>query len=242
VVNSAWLEARVRGAAPGLGSRLHRITNGVDLARFRPAPAQNPPGGPLRVLVVGRFRPEKNAPGLLEALARVRGGPAPLDAVVDWHGNDFFVDGAPSPRSDHYLDVAREVRARGMDAVFRLRPPVDDVVPLYQGADVVCLPSLYESFPNAVCEALACGRPVLASAVSDVATLVRDGENGFLFDPRDPGSIADALRRFAALDPEAREAMGRAGRARAEALLAPGTLEARWTGVIDAVLAARRGG
>jgi glycosyltransferase involved in cell wall biosynthesis len=54
-------------------------------------------------------------------------------------------------------------------------------------------PSLYEGLPNVVCEALIAGRPVLVSDVCDHAILVKNKERGFLFDPLDPKSIADAI-------------------------------------------------
>jgi len=238
VVNSAALERYVAAGVPRLrhGGRLRRITNGVDLDRFSPGPA--PPVRPqLSILAVGRFRPEKNFDGLLAAVEQVRRDG--VDATVDWYGNAFFSGDAPTERSGPYLAFLDALAQGDRASWFRLHPPTDDIVPLYRDADVVCLPSLVESFPNVVCEALACGRPVLASRISDVPTLVRDGESGWLFDPRAPADIAAAIARFDRLDPEQRAAMGRAGRATAERLLDPEALATRWRAVLDDALRRR---
>jgi glycosyltransferase involved in cell wall biosynthesis len=69
-----------------------------------------------------------------------------------------------------------------------------------QRHDALIHPSLYEGLPNAVCEALAAGLPVLISNVCDHPLLVVEGERGFLFDPSDPLSIAMSIERAAALD------------------------------------------
>jgi glycosyltransferase involved in cell wall biosynthesis len=71
---------------------------------------------------------------------------------------------------------------------------------LLRGYDALIHPSLYEGLPNAVCEALAAGIPVLASNVCDHPLLVADGSRGYLFDPRDPPGIAAAIAKLAELD------------------------------------------
>ncbi|WP_045304177.1 glycosyltransferase family 4 protein [Saccharothrix sp. ST-888] len=240
VANSVHLEQYVRGAAPWLGPRLRQITNSVDLEHFRPADSPPPPHGALRVLAVGRFRPEKNFLALAAALRLLRTTDPALEVTVDWYGNNFFRGQTPSERSRPYLELLDVLRRSGLEEVFRVHPPVTDVVPLYQQADVLCLPSRYESLPNVVCEALACGLPVLASAVSDNHRLVREGENGFLFDPREPHGIAEAVRRFAKLSADERAAMGLAGRRLAEELLAPRTAAGRWAELIEEVVTAKR--
>ena len=94
-----------------------------------------------------------------------------------------------------------------------------DIPTLLRGYHALVHPSLYEGTPNAICEALAAGRPVLASDVCDHPLLVAEGKRGFLFDPKAPESIVAALARLAGLGVEAWRALGRNARDYAEAEL-----------------------
>ncbi len=94
---------------------------------------------------------------------------------------------------------------------FHFHLPTMDVI-YYQKADVFCLPSFYEGFPNVICEAMACGKPVLASSVCDNTYLIEDGINGFLFNPFDSNSIAKAIKSLIELSQNERLEMGKRSR------------------------------
>jgi glycosyltransferase involved in cell wall biosynthesis len=82
---------------------------------------------------------------------------------------------------------------------------------LYNSGDMLVLPSLLESFPMSILEAMACGLPVVASDVGDVAELVKDGGTGFLIAKGDHQTLAERINRL--LDDEAlRERMGKNAR------------------------------
>ena len=87
---------------------------------------------------------------------------------------------------------------------------------IYQQADVVVNPSLYEGMPNVVLEAMACGLPVVASQVPGNDTLVRAGESGYLFKLGDGDGLCRALQEIRAR-PELAHTLGREGRRRVEA-------------------------
>src|SRR5919199_1318248 len=89
----------------------------------------------------------------------------------------------------------------------------EEVAPFYAAFDAVILPSGNEGTPVSAIEALAAGRPVVATRVGGVPDVVREGEDGFLVDPGDVDALAERLARLAA-DPELRERLGAAGRAR----------------------------
>ena len=78
----------------------------------------------------------------------------------------------------------------------------------YQSADAIVHVSLQEGIPNAVVEAMACGLPVVVSRVSDLPLIVSTARNGFVCDERSPESIAEAMERMLATDPDQRSAMG----------------------------------
>ena len=91
----------------------------------------------------------------------------------------------------------------------------DQVEPVYAAADAFVFPTLYDPFPNACLEALACGLPLILSRCAGVAELMTDGTEGFLLDdPRDADAVAAAMRKL--LDPALRERMAAAARRTAE--------------------------
>jgi len=222
VPNSYAQQAVLRDVAPKLAPRVATILNCVDLERFRPAAVEDlAPSSELRILCVGRFSAEKNHLRLLEAAEIVNRQRPELKLRVDAYGNKSLNDGKPGPLSGQFLELQEALRESPVQARFRLHGPVEDVTPLYQASSALCLASVYEGCSNVIGEAMACGKPVLASQVGDNPVLVEDGVNGFLFDPLSPDDIANAILRFSGLSPEERAAMGKAGRRRAEEMLSP---------------------
>lgn len=87
-----------------------------------------------------------------------------------------------------------------------------DVPLLLNIADVAVLPSLWEGCPNAMLEAMACGRPVIVSDVSDNSKIIEEGKSGFLFENDNHQQFADKILKAINLNKEQRVAMGRYGR------------------------------
>lgn len=181
------------------------IPCGVDTEVFRPVPPDDHRESEL--LVIGRLVERKGVGNVLEALAElpgvrltIAGGPAAE-----------FLD--TDPDIQRLRRVAREQRVldrvRFVGGVAR-----HDVPTLMASADVVVAVPWYEPFGIVPVEAMACGRPVVGSAVGGLLDTVVPGVTGDLVPPRRPDLLADALRSLLA-DPERRRAYGEAGRARA---------------------------
>ena len=85
-----------------------------------------------------------------------------------------------------------------------------------RGASAIVLPSYREGLPRSLLEGAAMGRPLIATDVPGCRELVDDGVNGFLCAARDSRSLAQAMKRFAALPEGERAAMGAASRRKAE--------------------------
>jgi glycosyltransferase involved in cell wall biosynthesis len=150
--------------------------------------------------------PAKNLPRLIDAISRCQENGITLH--VDWIGREDDLSEAAI--------VKALVITRGLERNWSWWGERRDIPERLRACDALIAPSLWEGLPNAICEALASGVPVLASAVSDNDRLVPDGVHGFTFASEDTASIADAITRFAALAMTDREAMGRRGRAFAE--------------------------
>ena len=245
IANSYAQRDELVQAAPHLADRVQVIVNGVDLDHFRPAAQLRQPG-PLRLLVLGRFDPQKNPFGLLEAtqiLAREHPG---LDLTIDWYGPVVQTRGPWSRAGRRHNPTAYHDALQGaisrnsLQDRFRLHPEERDVLPLFQAADAFCLPSHYEGTANAVLEAMSCGIPVLASRVADNSRLVLEGKTGFLFNPAASREIAAAIARFAREPLSAKRRMGAAGRQAAEAKFGLRTYLERFLPVIREA-AARQG-
>jgi glycosyltransferase involved in cell wall biosynthesis len=159
-------------------------------------------------------------------------GIAPDRFVVGWIGRMTAVK-----RTDDVLLAVRRLRDRGVDAVLCMvgdgpdretaerrarqlgivRDSLflgyqEDVAPYYAAFDALILPSANEGTPVSVIEALAGGRPVVATEVGGVPDVVRDGVDGFLVEPGDVDAMADRLAQLAA-DADLRRRMGAAGSA-----------------------------
>jgi glycosyltransferase involved in cell wall biosynthesis len=207
--------------------QVHVIYNAVDLSHFVPDPARHEPLGaserPLQLVVLASHQWKKNLQNVLAAFLRLRGR---VPVHLRWYGGTGS-DLAPLREAHEF------VRANALEGMVELLPPTKDPRQAYWDSDAVMLASWYEGCPNVICEAMACGKPVLSSAVSDNPLIVQDGVTGLLFDPHSPDAIADAISRFAALDLERRQAMGAAGRRRAESLFAPVVCARRYEELLE---------
>jgi glycosyltransferase involved in cell wall biosynthesis len=180
---------------------------GVDPEVFRPdGPVADRGAYPYRLLQLGRLVPRKGAAVAIAALARL-----PRTELV-------VVGGPPAGGLDTDPEVRRLRRLAAEAGVAdRVRllggVPTAEVPALMRGADVVLCPADYEPFGIVPLEAMACGRPVVASAVGGQLDTVADGVSGRLVEPRDPEALAAAVADLLA-DPALRRAYGNAGRRR----------------------------
>jgi glycosyltransferase involved in cell wall biosynthesis len=202
VAVSDWETQLARRVLRGAGSRLETIPNGVPLPASPPDPARELvefAGGSPLALLVSKLRPQKDPLALVRAAAilRERGALAGKVAIVG--------DGELERR------VREAIAARGLGEDVRWFPFGGASGPYLAAADLLVVPSLWESLPYAVLEAMAFGLPVLATAVGGVPEMVRDGATGRLVPPADEQALAGALAELLA-DAAARERMGRAAR------------------------------
>jgi glycosyltransferase involved in cell wall biosynthesis len=111
--------------------------------------------------------------------------------------------------------IEERVRQAGLAGSVRFMGVRTDIPRLLHAADVLVLPSVFESLPRTIMEAMAASKPVIATRVGGVCEVVIDGRTGLIVPPGEPGPLAEALVLMAT-DPEYRSRMGLAGRLRAE--------------------------
>ena len=156
----------------------------------------------VAVGIIGRVAAEKGHRVLFEAMKLLADTHPCLRAVVVGNGPDM-----PAVRRDLALIGMTH---RALFTGFR-----DDVNAVAAALDIVAVPSVWaEPGSPAILQAMALGKPVVASRVGGTAELVNDSETGLLVPPSDPAALAGALSRLAS-SPDERRAMGAAGRARA---------------------------
>jgi glycosyltransferase involved in cell wall biosynthesis len=207
-------------AAQGLGRRFAVVPNPVDTDRF--APGHPPPGDP-QVVAVGALVPVKGMAELVEAAGMLT---APFRLHIAGEG----------PERDR---LAARIVALGLQerVVLHGALPAEAVAALLRDASFAVVPSRYETFSVAVSEALACGLPVVATAVGALPERIGEA-NGLLCPPGDPAALADAIGRMLARHRDYdRAAIAADVRAR----LAPEAVAARWSAIYAGVTA-RRGG
>jgi glycosyltransferase involved in cell wall biosynthesis len=171
-----------REAVASLARKTWVVPNGVDRSFFD---VQRLPSSTVRILCVATVGVRKNQNALIRAMDSV---PRPADFEL------VFLGGAN--RDDPYVREFFElVEARPWCryAGFADRKGLRDYMAAAAG---LVLPSLEDNCPMAVLEAMAAGVPVAAARVGGVPDLVRQGETGWLFDPLDQNSMAEAMKRL----------------------------------------------
>ena len=210
ICNSHMVAAEVRSHFGVDEGKLRVIHNGVDLERFHPelraqwrAPMRAKLGiaaDAMVFLFLGSGFERKGVGTLLEAFAAIAAQRPDAHVVVvggDRHATRFAARGRA-------LGVGSRVHFAGEQA---------DPAPWFGMADCFVLPTLYDPFPNAALEAMACGLPVLTSTQCGAGDLITAGINGWVCDALDAATLAGHL---AALETPVAKRMGEASRTVAE--------------------------
>jgi len=212
VTNSHHQRITLAGQYPWMQERISTIYNGLDLSLFSP-PAGEPDNHPIKILVIANVSSRKNGLCLVEALNILRQDG--LYPYVDWIGR--------LPPQDNPLEYSSQMKGListyGLEAQWQWLNERADIVDQLHQHDVLIHPAYIEGLPNVVCEALACGRPVIVSNILDHARLVEHGKSGYLFDHQNPADLADKIKTFINLSLDEKRNMGQCGRQFAEANL-----------------------
>lgn len=189
--------------------KIHVIRNGIDTQSFHPdlrrqslALRRNwqlPEHVPVFVFVGSGFER--------------KGLQATLDAFSKTDTSAYLLVVGHDKHQPRYRDFAKQL---GIERRVIFTGSQADVKPFYAMANAFILPTLYDPFPNAALEAMACGLPVITSHQSGVAEMISEGEQGFVCDALDRQGLTKALNRLC--DPQLAETLGKNARIQAENL------------------------
>lgn len=173
---------------PNLKSKVKVITNFVFLQKFT-AKEKVRRDIPLVIIAATVWAP-KNTQNFIKAVSilKERG----YKAKFDWYG---LVEAKSEANKQYYKQCTELIDRLNVGAYISLLPKTQNIAEKYREADYFCLPSFYEGTPNVICEAMASGCPIICSDVCDNARYVKDGFNGFLFDPKSPEDMANILQK-----------------------------------------------
>jgi glycosyltransferase involved in cell wall biosynthesis len=175
---------------------VHRVYHGLnaDFSRLMGEEAAPAPGpnGTLRLLGVGRLVAKKGFDTVVDACGLLQERGVPFEAVII--GPDD--DAGPALRA--------RISELGLDGRIRLQGQMSqaELLEEYRRASAFCLPCRVmdngdrDGIPNVLAEAMACGAPVVTTAISGIPEIVRDGVNGLFVAPDDPEGLADAVLRL----------------------------------------------
>jgi phosphatidylinositol alpha-mannosyltransferase len=193
------------------------IPNGIDVDHFSknvvPWPQYN--DGKTNILFVGRLEKRKGLKYLLDAYSQLK-----------WDLPDIrlFVVGPGNPDKESYSILGSR---RLQDVIFTGTVSYDDLARYYASADIFCSPATgAESFGIVLLEAMAAGKPVVASDIDGYNGIIKHGRQGILFPKRDTEAMASALR-FLVLNPDLAQQLGKTGRIMVE--------QYRWSSVAKQV-------
>lgn len=210
IANSAAFAKEIVRLVPGWSGRVRVVPNGIDLppptdAEWRSGREfreRHAAGAKCLLGVVGRIAHEKGPDLLADALGRL-----PEQVVgrlrVVWVGSRVDAELAAS--------VESQLRSAGLSDRVVFAGETRDTRSVYLGVDGVVLCSRREGLPNVVLEALAHGRPVIATDVGDTSELLAGGDTGWLVPVGDPDALAGAILEFVSTSPDDLANMGAKG-------------------------------
>jgi glycosyltransferase involved in cell wall biosynthesis len=191
----AVFNSRALGRDPAIYRVVH---NGIDAKRFAPrdqVQARHALGLPADAYVVGMFasfKPQKDHALAFRAIARLLPRVPGLRLLLV--GDYLF--GGQHGTDRHKQRMVQLMAELGLEPHCLLVGNRDDVECVYPACDVTLLTSRFEGTPNAVLESMACGIPVVTTAAGDAATLVPDGQGGFVVPLGDEEALTERLGRL----------------------------------------------
>lgn len=195
--NSQRMNNQIIQSLPFLKNKIHVIYNIVS-GCFYPIP-QLCNSTPI-IHIIANYRKEKNIFLILRIVEILKEKGHKFN--VRWFGHTFFQNGIPTDQSQEYLKALAEIDKKKLRDFIQLDEFTSEVDQLFKTPDAILLASTFEGFPNAICEAMAWGKVVLVSDVSDLSLWIKNKKNGFVFKIESEQNIIEAFEWLFSLSDE----------------------------------------
>lgn len=203
VTSSARVAAQLQGIYGTDGDRYRLLTPPVESQIFKPAENR----ANVRELLCRKLQTDPAKPVLLfVSLSHRRRGLEPLLEAMAGHDATLWIVGKSLNTT-----LKDKINRLGITARVRCVPVTSSLVEIYQSADWLVHPTLYDAFSNTVLQSMACGLPGIISVMDGAVDLICNGENGFmLYHPQQPQELAKRIQEAVSLSPAAWQAMSAA--------------------------------
>lgn len=222
VPNSFSQGSFIKEHYPSLRSKVRVITNVISQNEFTPSKVLAPNHIP-QIISVGRNVYQKNYLGMVETVKIIK------DRGVKAH----FVWYAGKYTDNYYLSVEKKISEYGLEDMISIYDPVKNIADKYRESDIFWIASFYEGFPNVLCEAMACGLPVVCSNVCDNGIIAENGKNGFHCSPDNPEDMAEQLIRMIEMPEEKVQQISHNNIKRIEELCSENAFINKYVGLIE---------
>lgn len=184
---------------PEIKSRIHKISNGINLDLF-PIQQVNKKSKNKKLVIIGigTITSNKNIKLLIES-AKLLKYIHKIDFNIIWVGRDYDISGLQNEYAKECYSLIKEY---GLEDNWQWKGKQLDVSPYILTSDVLIHTSHYEGFPNVIVEALACGCPVISNNSLDNKLIISEGYNGYIFNTNQCNSLIDKLLKLKQLSPE----------------------------------------
>lgn len=196
IVPNSTTEANfIKTNFPFLKEKVFAINNFVDEEKFYSIEKTIGDYDVTNAIFVGRYSKAKNIHGILRAIAKVA-----------QTGRKFHVDFFGRDIAEHCDALVDELGIKDFVSFCNQSSTIEEE---YRKHNLMIIPSLWEGFPNVLCEAMCCGLPALGSRVSDIPYIMEDGRNGYIFNPKDVDDMAEKIIKYLDLDEQTKWKMGK---------------------------------
>lgn len=226
ITNSQHTLRVFAGFFPGYQSKLSTIYNAVQLGEIHTNYIVKKDNR-LNIVIAATLSKVKNPLGLISALESMTEAERSL-IHIDWYGKSESVIG------DHteYDKVLEHIRRSNLSDVISLPGEVREMADFMNKADCIALFSQREGLPNAICEGMMIGKPIIMSRCSDYSVIIEENGNGYLCDWDNPLSIKNAILKMAVLDNNELLRMGERSREIANKLFSEEAITQQWLDII----------